>query len=478
VPAEADSGKAVYRQEFGLAHSSEIAVVAGHETAARKQPGGSNNNGLTHFSGQDETSLSFYRSTAKNGLRLPLSSLEMDRDVIRSRLLADNQWNFALGGVYAHLESTTEIAPFVDLLAAPTACYAAWQSRVTSIPALEAVGRYCYHQGLVDTRRAIMQPSAALSDAVLAAALSLMDYEILACPDLHMMPYRWHRDACARMISLRGPARHKIGPGHELFLRFRIHAILEALEMRRPNFVCSRPWRKIPFAMQPGDMFNELLDIVADAPTTLSLADELQELEPTEAIDQLIKIARRVAEQATAMEHFYNGVTLQHGRLHWEDARPRESAAEVPTEYDMLVDEQGTVIPFFRFVTPDVARTLSFFWAFEAMMWSGISVMPKAAFAALGKDSKGLGDITQDECDSKWQSMCRRVCQSVADCTLVDVLNPGAGPGRISAPLNIIINIMQRHRYGSGELRWAMKTREQIGRRWIRMLCASRDADI
>jgi hypothetical protein len=479
VPADKDSGKAVYHQALGHVPDLQISNGGGLDrdfvTRAAKEISQEDSDQLGRISETPEWPLN---SVSPGSVPQSLSTFHQDQQIVRSRLLVDSDWSVGFDGGYAYMLLGGEDGRLIDLLAAPTACYAAWQSRFYATPALEAIGLYSYHKGLVSLRSAITQPSAALSDAVLAACLSLMDYEIFECPDLHMMPYRWHRDACAKIIKLRGPERHQSGAGHELFLRFRIHAILDALESRRPNFVCSRTWKILPFVSTTKDVFDELLDVITEAPATLALVDDLHELDAEDAIKHTIKIARRLVAQQSALDHFHNSLELQHGQLFQEIDRPLDWSSGLQD----LSEPQGQDLepePFvpFQFATPDLARTLPFFWAFEAMMWSGISVMPKSAFAALGKASKGFEKLDRDTCDEKWQKMCRNVCQSVDHFTLNYALNPSARPGRISAPLNIIINVMQQQRYVGEELQWAIRTRERIGRRWLRMLCVHRETD-
>ena len=68
-----------------------------------------------------------------------------------------------------------------------------------------------------------------------------------------------------------------------------------------------------------------------------------------------------------------------------------------------------------------------------------------------------------------WLDGARKVCQSVAFCTSAEALE--GGPPRVSKPLNIVIETMKDRKEGAAEYAWALKAREVMGERWVRLLC-------
>jgi hypothetical protein len=82
-----------------------------------------------------------------------------------------------------------------------------------------------YGQGLKEMQLALYDPARMYSDELLGACMLLTSYEMIQCPSQGRYGYLNHHNACARLIQLRGPQRHRKGYGHALFMLFRYWAV-------------------------------------------------------------------------------------------------------------------------------------------------------------------------------------------------------------------------------------------------------------
>ena len=114
---------------------------------------------------------------------------------------------------------------FGGLFNAPLACYTIWRGRQDDNSALIDASRQLYVRGLVQAQKAVINPESARTDAALATVNALSVYEAIECPGQSMAGYNWHREACVRLIRLRGPEYHRDGFGHQLFLSLRLHVV-------------------------------------------------------------------------------------------------------------------------------------------------------------------------------------------------------------------------------------------------------------
>ena len=114
---------------------------------------------------------------------------------------------------------------FGSLHTAPLACYTLWRGRQDHNSALVDASHQLYIRGLVQAQKALMDPASARSDAALATCNALGLYEALECPGNSTAGYRWHRDACSRLVRLRGPKMHRDGFGHQLFISIRLFIV-------------------------------------------------------------------------------------------------------------------------------------------------------------------------------------------------------------------------------------------------------------
>lgn len=127
--------------------------------------------------------------------------------------------------LFGLLSRSLELDAPGDLYTAPLACYAVWRGRKDGNPNLINASHRFYIQALRATERALRSPIKAREDVTLAACNALGLFEALECPNRTVTGFRWHRDACCRLIELRGPEAHQTGLGHVLFISMRTFGV-------------------------------------------------------------------------------------------------------------------------------------------------------------------------------------------------------------------------------------------------------------
>lgn len=127
--------------------------------------------------------------------------------------------------LFGLLSRSLELDAPGDLYSAPLACYAVWRGRKDGNPNLINASHRFYIQALRATERALRSPTKAREDVTLAACNALGLFEALECPNRTVTGFRWHRDACCRLIELRGPEAHQSGLGHILFISMRTFGV-------------------------------------------------------------------------------------------------------------------------------------------------------------------------------------------------------------------------------------------------------------
>lgn len=172
----------------------------------------------------DATDLFYGRVTQALLLYKPPADGMLNQQALLAHALdADLAYNTPTLGVLAcsisgSLENSCLRASFL-------ACYAGWLGRRDHSRRLVDAGHEFYTQALKDTHHALVTPKTAHDVSTLAACSALGIYEALECPGGTKAAYLWHRDACDRLIRLRGPESHQTGPAHRLFVNFRFFGV-------------------------------------------------------------------------------------------------------------------------------------------------------------------------------------------------------------------------------------------------------------
>lgn len=77
-------------------------------------------------------------------------------------------------------------------------------------------------------------------------------------------------------------------------------------------------------------------------------------------------------------------------------------------------------------------------------------------------------DLSADAFEHRWLDAARKVCQSTTFCTSDEAVE--LGPPRITATLSIIIDILRPRPCAEKEYLWAMRARQAIGEKWVKVV--------
>lgn len=364
-----------------------------------------------------------------------------------------------------------------DKLHAPLAAMLAWMSKDAQEPALLQAGRLLYYRGLQEARAFVSESRTTLHDHTLATCLALIDYESLECPQENLAAYRWHRSGCARLVRLRGTAAHKDGLGHALFLAFRRHGILEALELQVPTFLADEEWREEPFALQKKSQYDRVFDLIAHAPRTLQMAAEVEAAVKSGNYD-IASRSMLVQELHESCQGLRNGLLLLQsefdggdtGQGSWWSVPSGHSLDELNHGNTITSDLGPSLDSHIIFRDLETCRVLALLWAFLAMAQTGLGDIYQLSnmldTTLLGSSDEPYPQRTNAP---TWIEAIRRVCRSVHYCLNI----PGrlaAGQSLIAGPLNVIIGTMSGRTGCETELAFAQMMREKIGTQSMRIV--------
>ncbi|KAK3687031.1 hypothetical protein LTR37_019240 [Vermiconidia calcicola] len=387
------------------------------------------------------------------------------------------------------------------LYAAPLACYALWKGRQSNNSSLIDASHQLYIRGLVETQKALMTFETARVDATLAACNALGLYEVLECPERSVSAYKWHRDACCRLIKIRGPGAHQDGIAHELFTSIRLfgvshrsvqfelrdaadnNQVLESLETAHPTFFSDPKWMSTPWKLHPKSSLDKLIDICTLGPEMLLKAKRLSSLPPAQTLPAALNIVQDLGRSVATLEIIYADLYASYPQpMYWERPLPEAeitSFAEVTCESGIVDHSRDPLIfpPALHFHDLDLASTLSMYWSMSAIAWSGIADLHNlfsrfnattifaSAFHAAGATA---ADLTPETLQQQWTEEVRKILQSVTYCTSAAALR--YGPPRIATALNVVIDVTKHKEVCASEHAWALRARREIGTKWISML--------
>ncbi|WPH01397.1 Hypothetical protein R9X50_00424200 [Acrodontium crateriforme] len=347
------------------------------------------------------------------------------------------------------------------------ACYIAWAGRQNKDRIMVQSSMQLYLQGLNEVQRALNHTSTALDDHVLAGLLSLILYEALECPERTRTAYGWHVDGCMRLVKLRGVVAHRHGLGHALFLAFRTHGILRALELRQPSFLAEAAWSTIPWQIHPKSTYDRLLDILVAGPAIFAKADRMNEGPPNEILGNALALLEQCYMLHLKLESVHTEIQASpFASLCWEIPVSRVSSSDDPD-----VDDENLFESVFAFQTIEIARDLAFYWSIAALLWSGVadlfSALESAGCGALLENGSAPGGIAFLAVQYRWHEMTRNVLRSFDFCMSPEQIE--SGPFRISAPLNISIGVLQGRKQCVKEYNWALRARTKLAD-WLTLL--------
>lgn len=360
-----------------------------------------------------------------------------------------------------------------------------------------------YTQGLCEMQKALWDPQLMYRDETLGACMALAMYELHECPAANRRAYASHQDGCAKLVELRGAEAHSSGLGHEIFLTFRRQSvrftpplatldsdlsfskILQALERHQSTYLSTPAWTSKPWATQSKRPFDRVFDFFALAPEIFKQADRLKDLNPHDALHQILEIVDQCWKIDTELERFYielEGSTLD--PLYW---------AKLSRETNPADDAKlGKVFPVaFHFRNLKMAGTLMFYWATLLMLWSGLFHLYQAisnldlncqaidCCCVSFKDKThnsgnsyirnfNMSQLPQLDHRSDFASMAWKICQSVEYCMHESML--GLGPALVAAPLQIVIDTLKEHPGYGREVSWAKSALARVTGRGLRIL--------
>lgn len=357
-----------------------------------------------------------------------------------------------------------------------------------------------YTRGLCEMQRALWDPQQMYSDETLGACMALAMYEVVECPAANRRAYASHQDGCAKLVQLRGAEAHKTGLGHQLFLAFRKQSvsciscagsrilnhwqILQALERHQSTYLATPAWLTIPWANLSKRPLDQVFDFVSLAPTIFSQGDEIDNLNPHDALHKMLDLIDQCWKCDTALAQFYHEYETQSsGPLYWPETCDQNKRLDGE-------DKNRFFLSAYHFQNLDVAATLMYYWASLVMLWSGLCHLYMAV-AALDLNCQAI-DCECIACDrqtldggyhlhhfnmsrlpplgqcSEFPSMARNICQSVEYC--MQECMRGLGPAVVGAPLAIVIDTLKVIPGHDREVSWAMAVIAEVTERGLRLL--------
>jgi hypothetical protein len=353
--------------------------------------------------------------------------------------------------------------PIVALDRSLLALCTARVGRIHNDDALIQRSRDLYTRGLGELQKALYDPELMYNDQTLGACMALALYEVLECPGGTKYAYASHRSGCAKLIQLRGAGAHASGLGHQMFVFFRLQTILSALEYHQPTYLSGESWRKLPWKYNPKTRFDELLDIVSEAPAIYRQADDFQTLEPQQMLIAACAVIQECWKVNDAMQKFYEEIeTASPGPLYWEEPSKRS-----------LVQDVEEVTPFpiaYQFPDLETARTMVLYWAALTMLWTGTMrlYLLVEALRQVGISTPEVDHLPLLGPAADFITQARNVLHSVE--YMLQDKPLGLGPQSIVAPLSIVVETIKDLPQCAREVAWADEVLDEIRGRGLQIL--------
>lgn len=320
-----------------------------------------------------------------------------------------------------------------------------------------------YAAGLGDLQKALYDPALMYSDQTLGACMALALYELMECPGGTQYAYASHRSGCAKLIQLRGVGAHTSGLGHMLFVFFRLQAILSALEYHQPTYLSEETWRTLPWKYNTKARYDELLDIVAEAPAIFRRADDFETLGPQDQLVAACTVIKDCWKANNTLQSFYEEYdAATPGSLYWEQpskqsrVRNTEAVSVLTTAYHF--PEIGT------------AKTMVLYWAALTMLWTGMMrlYLLVEALKQAGGSTPEIDELLPLGESAEFITPARNVLRSV-EYMLQDKML-GLGPQSLVAPLSIVVDTIKDLPQCSREVAWADGVLDELKGRGLQIL--------
>ncbi|RDW73414.1 hypothetical protein BP6252_07321 [Coleophoma cylindrospora] len=305
-----------------------------------------------------------------------------------------------------------------------------------------------YTQGLSELQKALWNPGLMYKDETLGACMALAMYELTECPSKTDYGYVSHHKGCARLIQLRGSKAYSSGLAHRIFSSFRIQGILRTLETCQPNFLTETKWLDHPWKHISKSPADQILDVLAMAPVILTRVHAMSTLDPGSLLSTALEIMDSCRELDSSLRKIYEQLRLGYpGPLYWSEF----SKTRCPLEDSSLGSSKIFPVAF-HFPDLRMAKTMMYYWATQAVLWSGMSQLSQLLLMlqpTSGDDH--MSEIPSDYYDD-FISPARNVCQSVEYCTKNDMLSLGTLTA--VTPLMLIAVTLKRYPKYEREMKW------------------------
>lgn len=134
-----------------------------------------------------------------------------------------------------------------------------------------------YGRALKELQLALYDPERMHSNHVLIACMLLCLYEVFEGSAFNSKSWMAHAQGAARLIELRGPARHQEWDAHHPFLASRIPTIYAAILSRQATYLANEDWLTVPWEKQSRTYFDRLVDLAVHVPGLLEKFDLILE---------------------------------------------------------------------------------------------------------------------------------------------------------------------------------------------------------
>lgn len=359
-------------------------------------------------------------------------------------------------------------SPILALDSSMLAICTARLGRIHNDQALVQTSLRLYTEGLRELQKALYDPVLMYNDETLGACMGLATYEIMECPAGTKYAYASHRSGCAKLIQLRGVGAHTSGLGHQMFVSFRLQTIMDALEYHQPTYLSDKTWLTLPWKHNPKTRFDELLDIVSEAPAIFRRADDFESLDPQQKLNAACAVIEDCWKVDGTLQKFLKELeTASLGPLYWPEPSKKSAIQDA---------EEFTSFPAaYRFPDVQTGKTMVLYWAVLTMLWTGMTRLYYLVMALrqAGVSTPDSYELPPLEHRAEFITQVRNLLQSVE--YMMQDKTLGLGPQSIVAPLSITVETIRDFPQYAREVTWAEEVLDEIRGRGLQILgCLNR----
>ncbi|KAL9044489.1 MAG: hypothetical protein Q9214_002374 [Letrouitia sp. 1 TL-2023] len=325
-----------------------------------------------------------------------------------------------------------------------------------------------YAQGLKELQKELWNRKLMHSDETLAACMALGMYELMECPAGDRHGYISHQNGCARMIQLRGAKAYQTGLSHKIFQTFRLQNTLQSLEQHHSTYLTDPCWATVPFEESGKDLWNQVLDYVAQAPRILGQIDKFKDIPIIARLPLTLEIIDECWKIDTELEKLESRF-----KANVEKPPYTTEVSKMAERFPSNLTLGNAFSTGFHFPNLRMASTMVLYWAVLLMLWTGLSALYTQVTiikmmdpSAVSVEFPPLGHRTG------FIAVARNILQSFEYC-MQDSMRE-MGPSTIAAPLDIVVETLKDYPQYSQEVAWAKEALGIISQRSMRYLKTSK----